>query len=70
MAAYLLLAKIQGYEDIKDIVRRALESDENYNLLFVGTPASSKTLFQGILEIFIAALAYLRGLAYGSSKVS
>src|SRR5215467_5607359 len=45
-------AKIQGYEDIKDIVRRALESDENYNLLFVGTPASSKTLFlQGILEI-------------------
>jgi len=46
------LAKIQGYEDIKDIVRRALDSDENYNLLFVGTPASSKTLFlQGILEI-------------------
>jgi MoxR-like ATPase len=45
-------AKIQGYEDIKDIVRRALDSDENYNLLFVGTPASSKTLFlQGILEI-------------------
>ena len=45
-------AKIQGYEDIKDIVRRVLESDENYNLLFVGTPASSKTLFlQGILEI-------------------
>ena len=45
-------AKIQGYEDIKDIVRRVLDSDEIYNLLFVGTPASSKTLFlQGILEI-------------------
>ena len=45
-------ARIQGYEDIKDIVRRALESDENYNLLFVGPPASSKTLFlQGILEM-------------------
>ena len=45
-------AKIQGYEDIKDIVRRALESDENYNLLFVGPPSSSKTLFlQGILEM-------------------
>src|SRR5215469_4702616 len=45
-------AKIQGYEDIKDIVRRALDSDENYNLLFIGPPASSKTLFlQGILEI-------------------
>jgi DNA polymerase III delta prime subunit len=45
-------AKIQGYEDIKDIVRRALDSDENYNLLFIGLPASSKTLFlQSILEI-------------------
>jgi DNA replication protein DnaC len=45
-------AKIQGYEDIKDIVRRALDSDENYNLLFVGPPASSKTLLlHGILEI-------------------
>jgi hypothetical protein len=45
-------ANIQGYEDIKDIVLRVLESDENYNLLFVGAPASSKTLFlQGILEI-------------------
>ena len=44
-------AKIQGYEDIKDIVRRVLELDENYNLLFVGPPSSSKTLFlQGILE--------------------
>src|SRR5215831_8343356 len=45
-------AKIQGYEDIKDIVKRVLELDENYNLLFVGPPSSSKTLFlQGILEI-------------------
>jgi Holliday junction DNA helicase RuvB len=45
-------AKIQGYEDIKDIVRRVLDSDENYNLLFIGAPASSKTLFlQSILEI-------------------
>src|SRR5215472_4353158 len=44
--------KIQGYEDIKDIVLRVLESDENYNLLFVGPSASSKTLFlQGILEM-------------------
>jgi len=33
-------------------VIRALESEENYNLLFVGPPASSKTLFlQGILEM-------------------
>ena len=46
--------RIQGYEDIKDIVRRVLDSDENYSLLFVGPPASSKTLFlQGILELKI-----------------
>jgi hypothetical protein len=45
-------AKIQGYEDINDIVRRALETDESYNLLFCGPPASSKTLFLlAILEI-------------------
>jgi DNA polymerase III delta prime subunit len=42
---------IQGYDDIKDLVRRALDSQENYNLLFCGPPASAKTLFLvGILE--------------------
>jgi DNA polymerase III delta prime subunit len=45
------LDKIKGYEDIKDIVRRALDSEENYNLLFSGPPASAKTLFLlGIIE--------------------
>jgi DNA replication protein DnaC len=44
-------ANIQGYDDIKYLVRRVLDSDENYNLLFVGPPASGKTLFLlGILE--------------------
>ena len=51
-SAYAGFAKIQGYEDIKDIVRRALDSNENYNLLFVGPSATSKTLFlHGILEM-------------------
>jgi replication-associated recombination protein RarA len=41
---------IHGYDDIKDILRRVLDS-ENYNLIFIGPPASSKTLFLlGILE--------------------
>ena len=45
-------ARIQGYEDIKDVVIRALESEKNFNLLFVGPPASSKTLFlKSILEM-------------------
>jgi MoxR-like ATPase len=42
---------IQGYDDLKDIVRRALDAEDNYNLLFVGPPASAKTLFLlGIIE--------------------
>src|SRR5262249_27957899 len=42
---------IQGYDDIKNIVRRALDSEDSYNLLFTGPPASAKTLFLlGILE--------------------
>src|SRR5215469_10809692 len=44
--------KIQGYDDLKQIVSRALDAEDNYNLLFVGPPASSKTLFlQSILHI-------------------
>ena len=42
---------IVGYDEIKDLVRRALSSDENYNVLFCGPSASAKTLFLlGILE--------------------
>jgi MoxR-like ATPase len=42
---------IEGYDDIKDIIRRALDADENYNLLLCGPPASAKTLFLlGVLE--------------------
>jgi hypothetical protein len=42
---------IQGYDDLKDIVKRALDAEDNYNLLFIGSPASAKTLFLlGIIE--------------------
>ena len=27
---------LQGYDDIKDIVRRALDAEDNYNLLSLG----------------------------------
>jgi MoxR-like ATPase len=44
--------KISGYDDLKGIVIRALDAEDNYNLLLIGPPASSKTLFlQGILEM-------------------
>jgi hypothetical protein len=32
--------KIEGYGDIKDIVIRVLDSEDSYNLLFIGPPAS------------------------------
>ena len=35
---------IQGYEDIKDIVKRAIDAEDNYNLLFIGPPASAKII--------------------------
>jgi Holliday junction DNA helicase RuvB len=44
-------ANIEDYEDVKNVIVRALDADENYNLLLCGPPASSKTLFlMGILE--------------------
>jgi replication-associated recombination protein RarA len=47
----LVFENIHGYDDIKDIVKRALDTEDNYNLLFIGPPASAKTLFLlGILE--------------------
>jgi replication-associated recombination protein RarA len=43
---------IHGYDDVKELVRRALDAEEKYCLLFIGSPASGKTLFlQGILDI-------------------
>ena len=40
---------IVGYDDVKNIIRRALDSKESFNLLLWGEPASSKTLF--LLEL-------------------
>jgi DNA polymerase III delta prime subunit len=55
---------INGYDDIKDIVKRALDAEDNYNLLFVGPPASSKTLFLlGIIE-------YKNGLYFDGSNTT
>ncbi|MGC2685071.1 MAG: ATP-binding protein [Candidatus Nitrosopolaris sp.] len=51
-ASQLQFQGIQGYDDIKDIVRRALDSDQSFNLLLIGAPASSKTMF--LMEIMKA----------------
>src|SRR5215469_10058561 len=55
---------IQGYDDIKDLVKRALDAEDNCNLLFVGPPASAKTLFLlGILE-------YKKGVYFDGSNTT
>jgi len=55
---------IQGYNDLKDIVKRALNAEDNYNLLFIGPPASAKTLFLlGIIE-------YKKGVYFDGSNTT
>lgn len=42
---------IEGYQDIKELINRILDSEESFNLLLCGPPASCKTLFLlGIIE--------------------
>jgi hypothetical protein len=35
-------ANIEGYDEIKNIITRVLDIEDNYNLLLIGPPASSK----------------------------
>jgi len=45
-------SNIDCYDDLKEIVKRALNAPDSYNLLFCGPPSSAKTQFlQGILDI-------------------
>src|SRR5215469_7233893 len=45
-------SSISGYDDVKNIINRVLSSEENFNLLLVGAPASSKSQF--LMEIMKA----------------
>jgi holliday junction DNA helicase RuvB len=40
---------IEGLDDVKNIIRRALDCEDSYNLLLIGPPGSAKTLF--LMEI-------------------
>jgi hypothetical protein len=44
------LYNIQGYNDIKDIVRRALDAENNYNLLFIA-PHITNSLIPVVTEV-------------------
>jgi MoxR-like ATPase len=55
---------IQGYDGIKDIIKRTLDAEDNYNLLFIGPPACAKTLFLlGIIE-------YKKGVYFDGSNTT
>jgi replication-associated recombination protein RarA len=43
---------VQGYDDIKNIINRALDGEENFNLMLLGPPSSSKIVF--LMEIMKA----------------
>lgn len=45
----LQFSSIEGYEDVKEIIRRVLDCDYSFNVLLCGEPASSKTQF--LMEI-------------------
>ena len=56
---------IQGYDDMKDIVRRALDAGDNYNLLFVVPHRSTRKL-----EFYINnTIGQLKGVAFFASSL-
>jgi hypothetical protein len=55
---------IEGYSDVKDIVIRTLETEDNYNLLLIGPPASSKTL------ILLGILKAVNGVYFDGSNTT
>src|SRR5437763_10651492 len=56
--ALRVFSKIEGLEDIKEMMLRALESSERAHTLLTGSPASSKTLFMLQIEKFMSSKVY------------
>src|SRR5690349_20004375 len=56
--ALKVFSKIEGLDDIKEMLLRALESHERAHTLLVGPPASAKSLFMLQLEKFLGSKVY------------
>lgn len=54
-----LFEVIEGYEDIKSLVRQVLSSQKPVHLLFTGVPSSAKTMF--LLELSRCGAPYILG---------
>jgi Holliday junction resolvasome RuvABC ATP-dependent DNA helicase subunit len=56
--ALRVFSKIEGLDDIKEMMLRALESQERAHTLLTGPPASSKSLFMLQIEKFMQPKVY------------
>jgi holliday junction DNA helicase RuvB len=56
--AMKLFSQIEGLDDIKEMMLRALESAERAHILLIGPPASAKTLFMLEIEKFLGHRVY------------
>ena len=54
----VLLQQIEGLDDIKEMMLRALESSERAHTLLTGPPACSKSLFMLLIEKFMQSKVY------------
>jgi DNA replicative helicase MCM subunit Mcm2 (Cdc46/Mcm family) len=56
--ALKVFSKIEGLDDIKEMLLRALESHERAHTLLVGPPASAKSLFMLQIEKYMHSKVY------------
>jgi Holliday junction resolvasome RuvABC ATP-dependent DNA helicase subunit len=56
--ALKVFSKIEGLDDVKEMLLRAIESPERARVLLVGPPASCKTLFMLEIEKFLGSKVY------------
>jgi DNA replicative helicase MCM subunit Mcm2 (Cdc46/Mcm family) len=56
--ALKVFSKIEGLDDIKEMMLRALESHERAHTLLVGPPACAKSLFMLEIENFMRSRVY------------
>jgi hypothetical protein len=59
-------SRIEGLDDIKEMMLRALESSERAHTLLTGPPASAKSLFMLEIEKFLRHKVYF---AEGASTI-
>jgi DNA replicative helicase MCM subunit Mcm2 (Cdc46/Mcm family) len=56
--ALRVFSNIEGLDDVKEMILRALESSERAHILLIGPPASAKSLFMLQIEKFMSSKVY------------